>query len=223
MANYVDSYISFDSDVSSEFKRKVVEEGLLETVVPIPDEIINIYPHYSILDLYRKFVSNSYSVEGIKLPNDKVEFFWQLSEDKEMYGFSDNRDYEDFVGTSGVCYENWYNNDLKFESKWTPLSMDFLKILAKDYPSFTYHYQGGEMWGGEISFYKGELDYETEWSSPDMEICDVNIEGVEVEFYRLIAWDKDGYKAGYYKDDYFDFFLGETLEEAIENYKKDGF
>lgn len=186
--------------------------------------------HYALLGIYNKFVKNGYKLNGIDIPNEHVGFFLTLKRNKELYGFSCSRDYEDFVGTLQLYDESLSDCsltyepdcDLTFESKWNPLTINFLNKLSEFCPNFYYSYDGEEGWGGEIEYNDGELFYRTEWGCPEYSEEQVVVDGNEVEIYRLINWDKDGYNPGYYKDDFFNEYLGETLEEAIKYLRENG-
>lgn len=222
MASYVQSRIIFHKELPRYFIEKLEDEGLLQAVVPLADVVRNTSVPTALMTYYHTFfVGNDYKVDD-KCPDEYYQLFKNLESNKEEYGFSDLMDYTDFVGTSDSIDEEFHDHELFFYTKWSTLSTNFLKELAKICPDFSYFYSGEELWGGEIDYRDGELEYDTGWTEPLYSIKQVEIDGRTIGIYHLEAWDKDGYSPGYYRDEYFDNYLGESLQRAIEKLKEDG-
>ncbi len=106
-------------------------------------------------------------------------------------------------------------NTYHFTTAWGPLSEEIIEMLANDIPDFWYTYEEEQGWGAEIEYTDGEETSRLEWDLPDWEETDHD----EILFLTTDYQNGDGYfKKGYYMDWSIHEYLGDTLEEAIEEY-----
>jgi hypothetical protein len=102
--------------------------------------------------------------------------------------------------------------DIRFDSAWSPISPVIIEMFAKDFPTFHYHFEEEQGWGGEFDFEDGECVHSYEYDYPNfadpVEYKDVSLCELREEHPRY----SDG--AGFYGD--WNEFMGRTLEEAKE-------
>ena len=102
---------------------------------------------------------------------------------------------------------------IKYETAWSPISNEILKMFMKDFPSFHYHYEEEQGWGGELDIEDGKEIDRCEYDMPDWED---GIEYKDTYITKLISkhpnYDEG---VGYYLE-YGMEFIGKTLKEAKE-------
>jgi hypothetical protein len=118
----------------------------------------------------------------------------------------------------GDCDLDIDDGTIKYESAWSPISDEILKMFMKDFPSFHYHYEEEQGWGGELDIEDGKVVDQCEYDIPDWE---EEIEYKDTCITKLIS-DHPNYEdgVGYYLE-YGMEFMGKTLKDAKEYVDED--
>tara|TARA_R100001530_G_scaffold60360_3_gene43638 strand:+ start:5954 stop:6721 length:768 start_codon:yes stop_codon:yes gene_type:complete len=102
---------------------------------------------------------------------------------------------------------------LRFETAWSPIADNILEMFMRDFPSFHYHYEEEQGWGGELDVEDGKVIDECEYDVP---IWSEDIE-YKGEYLVKLKEEHPNYESGvgYYLDYGYEY-IGKTLEEAKE-------
>lgn len=213
MPNHVYAQIT----VSEKYSKKLEEiskVGLCRYYKPMPDELINTSSPARIV------TQSEYDKQMEKNKTDKFKHYpLTIDRQKMLLDKYDADNWYDWAyvnwGTKWGCYDNEYDDGTyRFTSAWGPIdSSIILELLVKDIPTFSYYYEEEQGWGAEFEFENGEETSGFEWDLPDWDSTDHDdIYFLENDYQNGIG----NYKKGYYGYGSLDEYLGDTLEEAIE-------
>jgi len=172
--------------------------GLFQSVHPMPKDLDISSPQYG----------------------DKLQVI--AEQNKKNYGHPDWYSWrcdDKNWGNKWGDYDGYYEEGrYQFCTAWSTPSVEFLMRLAKIIPNFEIHFEEEQGWGGHYIFENGEITDEHFYDIPDWEWIDhEEISKLKEDF---IGPEREIYDAGYYAHGSFHEWLGETFEEAEENYNK---
>ena len=189
MPNHVYCNISVEDKYADKLK-EIAEVGLAQYYRPMPEEI---------RELRGKNLSKEESDRLI-----------------ELYGYNNWYDwaYHNW-GTKWGCYDNEYEDgSYRFTTAWSPINNELLDVFIKDIPDFYYIWEEEQGFGEEIEFTNGEQLNILKWDIPEWDETDHD------EVWLLaVEWEgpQGKFEVGYYRDQDFQAYLGETYEQAIDN------
>lgn len=147
-----------------------------------------------------------------------VELGLQYQANLEKYGYTTWYDWCRYNwGTKwGCCNVEINDNVITYSTAWSPLDTDIMEMFAKDFPNFTYEWEEEQGFGAVIEVEDGEASIVEDYDIPDIEYIEDESLGEFKELY-LLKTEHRGKQTGYYDDWGLTEYLGETLEEALEN------
>ena len=202
--------------VSKKYRKKLEEiakVGLCRYYRPMPEELVNTSSPARVV------TQEEYDKQMEKNKTDKFKSY-PLTIDKQkmlldLYGADNWYDWaHKYWGTKWGCYDNDYSHGTySFTSAWGPVSGDIMDMFLNDIPTFEYSYEEEQGWGAEFNIVDGEQVKMLEWECPDWEETDHD----DIYFLATKHMNSQGtFLVGYYLHGSLDEYVGDNLEEAIE-------
>lgn len=193
--------------------QEIAKVGLCRYYRPMPEELVNTSSPARVVS------QEEYDKQMERNKRNKFKSY-PLTIDKQkmlldLYG-SDN--WYDWAiknwGTKWGCYDNEYDDSTyRFTSAWGPVDESIIDMFVKDIPTFDYYYEEEQGWGAEYEVVDGELINTLEWETPDWEATDHD----DIYFLATKHVNSRGtFLVGYYLYGSLDEYVGDNLEEAIE-------
>lgn len=193
--------------------QEIAKVGLCRYYRPMPEELVNTSSPARVVS------QEEYDKQMDRNKRNKFKSY-PLTIDKQkmlldLYG-SDN--WYDWAiknwGTKWGCYDNEYDDSTyRFTSAWGPVDESIIDMFVKDIPTFDYYYEEEQGWGAEYEVVDGELINTLEWETPDWEATDHD----DIYFLATKHVNSRGtFLVGYYLYGSLDEYVGDNLEEAIE-------
>lgn len=202
--------------VSKKYRKKLEEiakVGLCRYYKPMPEELVNTSSPARVV------TQEEYDKQMEKNKTDDFKSY-PLTIDKQkmlldLYGADNWYDWaHKYWGTKWGCYDNDYSHGTySFTSAWGPVSGDIMDMFLNDIPTFEYSYEEEQGWGAEFNIVDGEQVKMLEWECPDWEETDHD----DIYFLATKHMNSQGtFLVGYYLHGSLDEYVGDNLEEAIE-------
>ena len=202
--------------VSKKYRKKLEEiakVGLCRYYRPMPEELVNTSSPARVV------TQEEYDKQMEKNKTDDFKSY-PLTIDKQkmlldLYGADNWYDWaHKYWGTKWGCYDNDYSHGTySFTSAWGPVSGDIMDMFLNDIPTFDYSYEEEQGWGAEFNIVDGEQVNMLEWECPDWEETDHD----DIYFLATKHMNSQGtFLVGYYLHGSLDEYVGDNLEEAIE-------
>ena len=202
--------------VSKKYRKKLEEiakVGLCRYYRPMPEELVNTSSPARVV------TQEEYDKQMEKNKTDDFKSY-PLTIDKQkmlldLYGADNWYDWaHKYWGTKWGCYDNDYSHGTySFTSAWGPVSGDIMDMFLNDIPTFEYSYEEEQGWGAEFNIVDGEQVKMLEWECPDWEETDHD----DIYFLATKHMNSQGtFLVGYYLHGSLDEYVGDNLEEAIE-------
>ena len=201
------------SDKYSKKLEEIAKVGLCRYYKPMPEELVNTSSPARVV------TQEEYDKQMEKNKTDKFKSY-PLTIDKQkmlldLYGADNWYDWaHKYWGTKWGCYDNDYSHGTySFTSAWGPVSGDIMDMFLNDIPTFDYSYEEEQGWGAEFNIVDGEQVNMLEWECPDWEETDHD----DIYFLATKHMNSQGtFLVGYYLHGSLDEYVGDNLEEAIE-------
>ena len=202
--------------VSEKYRKKLEEiakVGLCRYYRPMPKELVNTSSPARVV------TQEEYDKQMEKNKTDDFKSY-PLTIDRQkmlldLYGADNWYDWaHKYWGTKWGCYDNDYSHGTySFTSAWGPVSGDIMDMFLNDIPTFDYSYEEEQGWGAEFNIVDGEQVNMLEWECPDWEETDHD----DIYFLATKHMNSQGtFLVGYYLYGSLDEYVGDNLEEAIE-------
>jgi len=213
MPNHVYTCISVEKKYAEKLKTIIKNGGICQYYKPMPKAL--------------EIMSGSYGSHPDN--KEKAEELARLQNaNLKNFGYQDWYDFsvEEWGTKWGEYEQNEEESDTRldytYNTAWSPLNAELITMLSRDIPDFSYTWEEEQGFGEEWECKNGQMILIKEWSAPEWEevITDGDKGHYPITYLKQDYENLEGkFKSGYYESWNLGEYLGDTLEEAKEEYE----